>query len=139
MPIPSSGAISMSMFNTEFGLGNSFSAYRGKGSVPASGPISFSQLYGASNVIREPTSGEYYDQYKEPYSFWSVNTQELAGTISITFNGFTFSNGGKLIFPMGTPTQTSIVFEGKTYYRGTLKQGSNNTYGAVYAIYRTTP
>lgn len=41
----------MSMFNTEFSLGNSFSAYRGKGNVPASGPISFSQLYGATASV----------------------------------------------------------------------------------------
>ena len=50
MTLSTSGAISLAQMHAEFGLGYSFASYRGKGSVPASGTVYFSQMYGASNV-----------------------------------------------------------------------------------------
>ena len=136
MALPSSGTISLWQMNQEFGLGYGFNSYRGKGSVPATGQIWFSLMYGATAVVREPASGEYYSQ-ANPYYFWTVNVQELAGTISITFNsdGAQFNNERGFTYNAGAsaPTLTSLSNYGKTYYRGSNKGGSN------YAIYRTTP
>jgi hypothetical protein len=123
----------MAMFHTEFGLGYSFASYRGKGSLPASGAMFFSQLYGASNIIREPASGEIY-QTSAPTYYWQVITNgggDGKGRHDIYW-------AGTLVYGNGVPYQTTtLAAGGKTYYRGAQQYQSGTT--IKYSFYRTTP
>ena len=113
MAIPSSGPLSMQMFNTEFGLGNNLNAYRGKGIMPATGPISFSQLYGASAsvtvsaVVQDAGFGTtQYDRGRSP----SGQIITSAGSLSAQpFNGQFLR-----LFGTNTVPKVYFAFEGNT-------------------------
>ena len=59
MALQSSGAISLSDIQTEFGGSNpiSLSEYYGSDTVPASGAISFDDFYGTSNITYMSATG----------------------------------------------------------------------------------
>lgn len=131
MALPSSGAISLAAMNTEFGLGYSFNSYRGKGSVPASGAISFSQMYGASNITRQPASGDYYNNSSSPLYYYG-QVDAISGW-RIYWNNTLISNNAS---SGGTQTVGSY-----TYYRTTLRSsgGSGGSAFQYYGIYRIGP
>jgi hypothetical protein len=119
------------MFHAEFGLGYSFASYRGKGSLPASGPMYFSQLYGASNIVREPASGETYALNSTDWKMNPTGGGDGKGRLDIVW-------GGAAVYGNGTPAATtSVLAGGKTYYRGTLMTTISGL--QHFGLYRTTP
>jgi hypothetical protein len=118
----------MSYFNTEFGLGYSFASYRGRGSVPASGTIYFSQMYGAAN--RDPVSGDYYTLNSWEWAMNPTGGGDGQGHLQLRWNGaMAYTNGIHA-------NVTSITWgDGWTYYRSTwrVKSGLYDRYG-VYRI-----
>lgn len=132
MPLQSSGPISLANMHSFFGLGYSFGSYRGRGGAPASGPMSFSQLYGASKVVREPASGEYYsaDSYD-----WAVKSS-LGGQASVFFNGLLASPVGGSSFTSGSITYFQGSYQGRTTVN-TGGQGGQPVTTDHYGIYRT--
>lgn len=136
MPLQSSGAISLSDMQSFFGLGYSFASYRGRGSVPASGPISFSQMFGAT--LRDPTSGDYYSSPTSGYR-WRYERDEFGGAYSgggIYWNGSAVGN-------YSAAAGSSYTTGGWTYYRssqrtsGSYKPNRNTTVTwYAYGIYR---
>ena len=134
MAVPSSGSISLAHFHQEFGLGYSFNSYRGKGSVPGSGQIWFSQMYGAANQVREPGSGYVFD-----WNYYYFANGNIRGG-----NFFTYCvwNGTTVNAPTAG-TLTSFSSGGATYYRGPTYYGDGDD-GAfatwsMYDCYRTIP
>lgn len=132
MPLQSSGAISLADMHNFFGLGYSFASYRGRGSAPGSGPMSFSQLYGAVKLVREPPSGEYYSA--GAYD-WAV-LSSLGGQASVYFNGLLASPVGGSSFSYGAATYYQGSYQGRT----TQNTGGQNGQAITtdhYGIYRT--
>lgn len=64
MTLPNGTTISAGQVRNEYGMGNpvSFSQFRGKGNVPGGGPVSLSQLWGASAVSFSPPGGSVGNQ-----------------------------------------------------------------------------
>lgn len=85
---------------------------------------------------REPASGEYYNftvPYTGIYNFWEIRPNSLW----IYFNSTTLPNGGNI--PHGTTpvNALSFVYDGWTYYRGTLMYSYYNAgQRYAYGIYR---
>ena len=103
MALQTSGAISLSDIQSEFGGSNpiSLSEYYGAASgIPASGAISLSDFYGASAVQYSLTSPQYY---------WLVGSQGN----NIYWNGSY----------IGAPSSSATTFTsgGYTYTRGSLR------------------
>jgi hypothetical protein len=106
MALQTSGSISLEDIESEFGGGNPISIgdyYRGGSYVPAS--------ITTSTVLREPSSGENY--IRENMS-WRL--------IFGAFNRTTVFWGGQQIYQSDDNTLSSVVINGKTYYKGTLRQ-----------------
>lgn len=131
MTLQTSGPISLADMHNFFGLGYSFASYRGRGAAPGSGPMSFSQLYGAAKLVRDPPSGEYYS--RQVYD-WAVSSQ--LGGASLYFNGL-----------VASPVEGSSYTSGSvTYYQGNYQtvetqviggQNGRTYYTYRYGIYRT--
>ena len=131
MTLQTSGSISFEDIESEFGGGNPVSIndyYRGGPYVPSS--------ITTSTVVREPSSGENYiknnvcwrrhsgDNYDRTIVFW----------------------GDQEIYQSSDNTSTSVVINGKTYYKGTYREkdfiplSSYNParYIDYYGIYRSS-
>jgi hypothetical protein len=144
MTLPSSGALSFGAIRTEFGLGNSISSYRGKGSVPASGAIKFSQLYGASaGVLVTMVCGDSGFGLIGYYSYFaagSINKQPLAGETLVQY-GTQFSTiivaflgdrrtalAGKKFFIDGVQRTVSITYDSSTTFTTATVTGFSQTW-----------
>ena len=145
MPLQSSGPISLANMNSYFGLGYSFNSYRGYGSVPSSGQISFSQMYGA--LLREPTSGEYYVNSGGRFSTLVENNLVWGWGYSSEGTDYIRWNGSNVFIGTLGPSTVSAVIGSATYYRGSLRDSRSGTTGGqnprnyftgYYGVYRTS-
>jgi len=107
MTLQTSGSISFEDIESEFGGGNPVSIndyYRGGPYVPSS--------ITTSTVVREPSSGE---NYIKDNVCWRRHS---GGTYDRT----TVFWGDQEIYQSSDNTSTSVVINGKTYYKGTLRE-----------------
>jgi len=58
MTLQSSGTIKLSQIAAEFGTATDMTPLRGKGGTPSTGPLSFSNFYGKSNITFSPTGDQ---------------------------------------------------------------------------------
>jgi hypothetical protein len=132
MALQTSGSISLEDIESEFGGGNPISIgdyYRGGSYVPAS--------ITTSTVLREPSSGESY--IKE-----NICWVKVSGTYQYTWVYW----GNEKIFESTDNTLTSVVVNGKTYYRDSYREtdtqqtgfggGNMMVYNKFYGIHRSS-
>lgn len=125
MALPTSGPISFSQIQAEFGGANPISLseyYRGGSYVPSTIPATI------PTFIREPASGE---AYSRGTTSWVVSY--AFGSITINWNGTIIGD-----IPSGSTSFSSGEY---TYYRGALRETLSSTFDKpyYYAIYRTKP
>jgi hypothetical protein len=119
MTLQTSGSISFEDIESEFGGGNSISIgdyYRGGSYVPSS--------ITTSTVLREPSSGENYIKNNVCWR-WSEGV----------YNTTTVFWGGQQIYQSDDNTLSSVVINGKTYYKGTLRQQETDPYGPSQYVF----
>jgi hypothetical protein len=129
MALQTSGSISLEDIESEFGGGNPISIgdyYRGGSYVPAS--------ITTSTVLREPSSGENY-----------IGSNTSWRLMSGAYNRTIVFWGGQQIYQSNDNTLSSVVINGKTYYKGTLRQQDAVPYGSnqflfvnSHGIYRSS-
>jgi len=142
MALQSSGAISLSEIQTEFGGENpiSISEYYGEGTLPASGEISFSNFYGQSAAIiidltiSSSLSRQNWNIWEWAVSQAGTNYVEGETTINVTVNSGvsiyqgTVSKTAFTVVVSGIPTGDTFNL---TIYGGVYGAGGNGGNGAV--------
>jgi hypothetical protein len=123
--LQSSGSISISDIRNLFGGPSSPSLanyYRGGAYIPSTKTV--------STTVREPSSGEYYDNGWTTY-VWMIMT---TASKQVRWNSAVVANPAD-------NSVTSISAGGYTYYRGTLRYTQSGSYGIsnyYYGVYRTS-
>jgi hypothetical protein len=121
--LQSSGAISINDIKNMFGgpaspaLSN---YYRGGAYVPSTKSV----------VVREPTSGQYYDRFNGTF-YWVYNVPNNAS--------YVVWNGTQVAVVSGTGS--SVTVGGYTYFEGNTREFAGDAYGTTeffYDIYRTS-
>jgi hypothetical protein len=112
MALQSSGAISLSDIQTEFGGSNpiSLSEYYGVDTVPASGAISMSQFYGTSNAYTlsylviaggAAGGGQYYGGGGGAGGYRNSYGSESSGANSASLTAYTVTGGTSITVTIG--------------------------------------
>jgi hypothetical protein len=122
MPLQTSGAISLSQVQAEFGGANPVSMseyYRGGSYVPST--------RATSSTVREPSSGTVNGDSSPLAAVW--NTSSANGGVLIAWPS------GTTIVQGATPGITSYTSGGSTYYRGSFHD-SDQYAGTFYNLHR---
>lgn len=122
MTLQTSGAISLSQVQAEFGGANPISMseyYRGGANVPST--------RATSSTVREPSSGTVNSQTSPLAATWNVNPGN--GTVLIQWPS------GTTIVQGATAGITSYTAGGSTYYRGSFHY-SDQYAGTFYNLHR---